>query len=113
MRTKKATGWHYVADVESDSEPGVKHVIKRREVDGHVGCDCLAYRFKKGEKTCKHVQALLGLSAAINHHQPSTPLPQVRVEGMQHEYRIAHAGDTFTVTRRAISLGPLSAADLR
>lgn len=51
--------WTLVGTVESDSEPGVRHVVKRRDTDGHLGCDCTAYRFApKAAKTCKHIRAL-------------------------------------------------------
>lgn len=54
---RTATGWTFVGSVESDSEPNVDHKIKRNETTGALGCDCMAYRFARGEKTCKHLDA--------------------------------------------------------
>ena len=51
------TTFDVVAEIDSDSAPGVLHLIKRRVSTGALSCDCMAYRFKRGEKTCKHVAA--------------------------------------------------------
>lgn len=58
--------WTHVTDVESDSEPGTRHAIKRRS-DGAWGCSCTAFRFARGQiglgKSCKHLRAYLGLDS--------------------------------------------------
>lgn len=81
------TGWSFVASIESHSRIGKRYEIKRRESDGLLGCSCVAYRFAKGEKTCKHLQAFSGTTRAR---------AELTVR------REVVAGETFTV-RRAIS----------
>jgi len=49
--------WRVVGEVDSDSEPGVLHLIKKHKTTGWLSCDCSAYRFARGYKTCKHVGA--------------------------------------------------------
>ena len=51
--------WETIASVESDSRPGVTYSIKQAP-NGRIGCTCPAYRFKKGEKTCKHIRVWNG-----------------------------------------------------
>ncbi len=53
----KGQAWVLLGTVESETTPGVFYDIKRREADGHLGCGCTSYRFAKGIKTCKHLEA--------------------------------------------------------
>lgn len=97
--------WTKVATVESDSERGKTYDIKRHPTSGAFGCGCTAYRFSRGVKTCKHLQAL-GLARSV--FPAARPVehfnrPPETVE------RVQLAGETFTV-RRAITFGPLSPA---
>lgn len=108
-----ATSWEHVAWVESVSEPGKRYEI-RQDVSGLRGCSCLAYRFKRGEKTCKHLAAL-GVSEAHDEFGGGRdglipidgPLkPMLRVKRLPVLPTRASVGDeTFTVTRRSISFG--------
>jgi len=82
--------WTVVGSVESDSEPGVRHEIKRNANTGRLGCSCKKYRFSKGNKTCHHVDAFMAAGDV-------TPATAVSASG---ETRV---GD-FTI-RRAISFG--------
>ena len=50
--------WTHEAYVESDTEIGRAYEIKR-SADGRLGCECPRYRFKRGEKTCKHLRAFV------------------------------------------------------
>lgn len=94
---RTATGWTLVGSVESDNEPEVAYQIKRK-ANGALGCDCMAYRFAKGEKTCKHIQAWT-----------SAETPSGRGIGRGNTVvAVAAANETFTV-RRGISFGPLTA----
>jgi hypothetical protein len=47
--------------VKSESNPNKKYKITRG-ANGHIYCDCPAWRFQKGkkptERTCKHLRAL-------------------------------------------------------
>lgn len=87
-------GWTYLATVRSESEPDRSYDIKRG-TNGMLGCGCLAFRFKKGEKTCKHLRAYLAGEAV-----DARPVrQQVRPETV----RVKSDNETFTVTRRAIS----------
>ena len=86
----KSEGWVRLGTVESDSEPGVEHVISRRGTQ--IGCDCMSYRFRKGEKTCKHIEAFaIGSQEALAARRGTEPFPERRVPGKQRE--------TFTVRR--------------
>ena len=100
MKTK-STGWEYLTSVESDSKPGRFYDIKRRLSDDVLGCACVSYRFCKGEKTCKHLDAYrLGervVAAVVNRGEVGRLVSQTV------------GGETFTF-RRAISLKPLTAA---
>lgn len=49
--------WDVVGEIDSVSEPGVLHLIKKHKTTALLSCDCMAFRFAKGEKTCKHVSA--------------------------------------------------------
>ena len=49
--------WNIVGEIDSVSEPGVFHLIKKHKTTGLLACDCMAFRFARGEKTCKHVSA--------------------------------------------------------
>jgi hypothetical protein len=82
--------WEHVGEVASFTNPDERYEIKRRRADGHLGCACLGYRFKKGEKTCKHTQAF-----ALGRHADVAKPVVVTV-----------AQEQFTV-RRAISFGAL------
>lgn len=103
MARNSAATWEPVGDVESDSEPGVRHEIKRRRSDGHLGCDCLSYRFaRKSAKTCKHIIALTESDAAVRLIARSAAVvPRAPV-------RHTTGGETFTVTRRTIAFGPIA-----
>jgi hypothetical protein len=87
--------WQHVAWVESDSEPGKRHEIKRR-ADGQLGCGCTAYRFSKGTKTCKHLRALGSITSDEARSRQKFERVQVRRLG----------AETFTV-RRAITFGAI------
>jgi hypothetical protein len=102
----KRSDWTYVCDVASETEQNTKYAIDRH-ADGYLRCACMAFRFQRvplPQKSCKHLRALLGLSAA---------LPHVRPAEVQAPVRVTQEGETFVVTRRAISLTPLSARSLR
>jgi len=90
--------WRHLAWVASDSEPGTDHEIKQN-VDGRIGCDCMAYRFAKGaNKTCKHIEGYFGRGRVAD----------VATSNVESVTRIAvtHKGKTDTlVVRRAISFG--------
>ena len=93
--------WEHAAYVESESEPGHQHEVKRHITKGRLGCSCHAYRFMRGsDKTCKHLRALLGLAAAATHIDPRVVAAPVRVTS---------GGEMFTVTRRAINFENLTA----
>ena len=49
--------WTEVGSVESDTQRGTVYTIKMRSGDDLLGCSCMAYRFAKGEKRCKHTDA--------------------------------------------------------
>lgn len=89
--------WTYIATVASESDPSGSYDIKRA-TDGRLGCDCTAYRFARREaKTCKHIRALLGLSASVQDMaSPRSSRPSAQA-------RVTQSGETFTITRRAIS----------
>lgn len=93
LRRSKPT-WDHVTFAASESEPGVYHEIKRRREDGHLGCGCLAYRFKRGEKTCKHLRAY---DKSNSEYRPDQIERVVQIDG-----------ERFTFSRRrAISIGAL------
>lgn len=48
-----------VGEIDSDSMPGVMHIIKRHRITKGLSCDCMAWRFCRGAKQCKHVDAFL------------------------------------------------------
>lgn len=52
-----ATVYDVVGEIDSDSQPGVLHLIKRHTTTRRLSCDCMAWRFCRGEKRCKHVDA--------------------------------------------------------
>jgi len=88
--------WTYVCDVESESEPDKRWMIKRAD-DGRLGCACPSYRFMRGSaKTCKHIRAILGVPA---------PDARVRVEIQETPTKVRHGGETFTIRRRAMAFG--------
>lgn len=103
-----AVQWDYVTEVESDSEPGTWHEIKRRRTDGHLGCDCGRYRFaKKANKTCQHIEAYrsLGLTAQVL----EAVGPASRAVEAVPAYATARRGaETFTF-KRAITFGSIPA----
>ena len=94
--------WEHVTYVASDSDPCAEYEIKRRTSDGQVGCSCMAYRFSKGVKSCKHMQAFL--CSVVNANRP-TPASVVRrsltVPATLGRIESSN-GETFTF-RRAIS----------
>jgi hypothetical protein len=53
----KPSDYVVVGEIDSDSQPGILHLIKRLRSNGALSCDCMAWRFCRGEKTCKHVAA--------------------------------------------------------
>jgi hypothetical protein len=87
--------WEHVAYVWSDSQPGKEYEVKRHRTTGALGCSCPAYRFVKGEKTCKHIEAY----ARVNFTRDSTPLKCPRPS-------VSVGGETFTI-RRAITFGEM------
>ncbi len=62
-RTRRRAGrsragiFEVIGEIDSTSEPGILHLIKRRVSTGTLSCDCMAWRFSRGEKHCKHVDA--------------------------------------------------------
>lgn len=99
------TGWDRIADVESDSEPGVRHEIKRHRTTGRIGCACLAYRFAKADKKiCKHIEALGLANVKVAENQQ---LGALRISVPIVAVKATLRGETFTVTRRAISFGEI------
>ena len=96
----KRSPWTLEGSVESSSEPGVQHQVKRHR-DGRLGCDCLAYRFKRGDKTCRHIHAYLAAGPLV---------PVAPGLGYSSAIRVVHAAqETFTV-RRALAFGPVPEA---
>lgn len=89
------TGWDHVAYVRSDSDRDRTHEIRRNRKSSIVACGCHEYRFCRGSKTCHHLRALSVVQ--------STQMEHVTV-GVERKGRI----ERVTVTRRAISLGPLT-----
>jgi len=85
--------WEHVGDVASFTDPSETYEIKRRRVDGHLGCACPGYRFKKGEKICKHIEAF-----ALGRYDAEAAYMKPVV--------VTVAQEQFTV-RRAISFGAL------
>ena len=100
--------WQHLADVVSDSEPGETHVIKQRS-DGTLGCSCLSYRFKRGVKTCKHLEAfrlslrsdVAGAIVPVNYKENGVPAEYTLV---RKKYQTTERKETFTI-RRAITFG--------
>lgn len=93
--TDADTGWAHVAFVQSNSEPDRAHEVRRRVSDGALGCSCKEYRFSKGEKGCHHLTALTAATGAATEQTVRVTTKRQTVE-------------TYTVVRRAISLGPLT-----
>ncbi len=46
-----------VGEIDSTSQPGILHLIKRHPGTDRLSCDCMAWRFSRGDKHCKHVDA--------------------------------------------------------
>lgn len=103
-RSARAPLWVHVGEVESFTDSTERYEIKRRIADGHLGCSCLGYRFAKGVKTCKHLDAWTGQGRVIS-VEPIARRP-VATTHADTETRIDVRGETFTV-RRAISFGGL------
>ncbi len=106
--------WAHVATVASESEPGKRWEIKKRRSDGALGCACPAFRFKHGDKTCKHIRAYLQASPlqATQHMHPGAAaaiIGAAQLEGRTTDtVRIqANGGEFFNVTR-AIAFGVLT-----
>lgn len=97
--TDADTGWAHVAFVRSDSEPDRSHEIRRNVKSGVVACGCKEYRFSRGTKTCHHLKALACAASATQEEQAVS---------VRHGNKV----ETFVVTRRAISLTPLSMQSL-
>lgn len=87
-------GWSYVATVASENEPGATYDLSRGDADGQMFCACMAYRFARGEKTCKHLQAYLGVAGTVAHASTERTPVSASV-----------GGEMFAVTRRAITFG--------
>lgn len=105
MKTKRrhaAIEWEHVAWVDSESEPGVEHEVRRRVSTGTIICTCLGYRFSQSPKHCKHLAALRLVEARPG--QSTRPITAaIRAVAATHEVRVAAVGgETFRV-RRAIS----------
>lgn len=102
MKRKSKRAGAYVTSVESDSLSGEFYDISH--VSGGFRCECLAYRFARGEvgrKRCKHIEAYLQTDtsvASMAHGDEPRTAP-----------RRAKVGDeTFTVqVRRAITFGAI------
>lgn len=93
------TPWELVASVNSETNQGHTYEVKRNKDTGALGCACIAFRFSKGTKTCKHLEAL----RQVVH---SAPLG-VAVS------RAVVADETFTVVRRAITFGAVGGTSER
>ena len=85
--------WQVVGEIDSDSKPGVLHLIKRRTTTGALSCDCTAFRFARGVKTCKHVVAYEAVTLrseirevmktpVIETHYIAPPAPTFITQGM-------------------------------
>jgi len=98
-RRARPSWWVTIGSVESDSEPGVIHQIKRHRSTGLVGCDCMAYRFAKGEKRCKHTDAFAHPSAQAERADVAAVVVRPVAGTAKTE--------TFTVVRRGISFDAL------
>lgn len=93
--------WTHLAYIESDSEPGKRHEIKRAET-GKLGCSCMKYRFMRGAvKTCHHIAAYEFDGTMPVVASFTTPV------GSSTKSKVTHGGETFLIHRRAISFGAL------
>ena len=96
MKAKRPSPWVHVADIASETEPGLKYAIKRHTGTGLIGCGCPSWIFSRGVKTCKHVESLTGVFTAA----------AGRIADRVVEQRVEARGERFIVTgRRGISLG--------
>jgi soluble P-type ATPase len=78
--------WEHVAWVRSDADARKRYEVRRRRVDGHLGCGCPSYRFSRVVKTCKHLERMV--SAVYVAH------------GDVERATIRVAEESFTVERR-------------
>ena len=103
------TGWTHVAFVSSDSESDRTHEIRQNVKSGVTACGCKEYQFSRGTKTCHHLKALGMAVAAPAVSQGSQASPTARSTNVSVvSIVVKNKPQMFTVTRRAISLGPLS-----
>lgn len=89
--------WQHVTYVESDSEPGKRHEIKRRGAT--LGCSCTAYRFSS-PKGCKHLTAFCGGPDTARAMVAVANAASTRADALP--ARATVGAETFTF-RRAIS----------
>ncbi len=97
--------WTHVATIESDTAPGVEYEIKRAGT-GRLACSCQSYRWARGTKTCKHLDAYrLAGSAPIVTMPTTTQWNRSTASWTSRPASIARAvsAETFTI-QRAISL---------
>jgi hypothetical protein len=103
------TGWTHVAFVSSDSEPDRTHEIRQNAKSGVTACGCKEYQFSRGTKTCHHLKALGMAVAAPAVSQASQASQATRNANVSVvSIVVKDKPQMFTVTRRAISLAPLS-----
>ena len=96
--------WEHVADADSESEPGKSYEIKRHTRTGAFACGCMAYRFSKGVKTCKHLQGYHMDRVDVRGIVVATPPPvHARVT-----VQTAKGAEVVHIHRRAISFGAVT-----
>jgi hypothetical protein len=101
--------WEHVGAVASESAADVWHTIKRNRSTGQIGCSCMAWRFSKGRKACKHTAAFE--AGEVFHHIDGNPrnnrienLARVPLRQPAPERKVQVDAETFTV-RRGMSFG--------
>jgi hypothetical protein len=82
------SNWEHVAWVQSHTNPAKRYEHKRRLTDGHIGCECEAYRFSRGTKTCKHLT------------ESATAVFVPQAGGAVETATITVKAETFSVVRR-------------
>lgn len=93
-RTRRIPYWEHVGWIDSSSEPGQRHEIKRHINTGLLGCDCMAYRFTRvSPKTCRHLDAW---AAGVN--QITAARRQERRDQQTYPSRVSRPSPTVTAT---------------
>ena len=106
----KTNNWVDIDRVESDSEPGVEHVIQRHRVTGTIRCPCKSYQFSHAPKTCKHVQASIMAQAVIDQRPIKTTDHQETIRVKQNvvikqKGKMPVEREEYFTVRRAFAVG--------